>query len=354
MKINSIKVTVLKVPLNRPFKTAIRSADYIEDLLITIETDEIVGYGSAPATTALTGDTIEGMQAIMQNIVLPNLLGKNPLDRLSIYQTVFKKFAGNTGVKMAIDMALFDLAAKYANMPLYEYLGASNHALTTDVTISCGDIQEIKHYVTQALKKGFKTLKIKLGNSILDDVHTCRMLANNLPIDCAVRIDANQGWTVHDTFYFLNQIKKMNLNIECIEQPVAAKNIQGMAEITRKSKWPIMADESVFSCADAVCVLQKNAANLINIKLAKAGGIANAIKIHTITESYHAECMMGCMMESPLGIAAAAHFALGAGITKIDLDPLDWIPNELYSNWLTFKDAKIQLSSKPGIGFIAE
>lgn len=352
MKITNIKISTLKVPLNRTFKTAIRSTDYLEDLFITIETDEAIGYGSAPATTAITGDTIAGMQSVMQNLILPNLLGKNPLDRLSIQQTVFKKFAGNTGVKMAVDMALFDLAAKMSNLPLYEYLGGSNHPLTTDVTISCGKIEETKKYVTEALNKCFKILKIKLGNSVREDVKTCQMLAACLPQDCVLRIDANQGWTVPETIYFLNHLKKISLNIECIEQPVAAQNHQGMAVITQKSKWPIMADESVFSCDDAVNVLQLNAAHLINIKLAKAGGIANAMKIKTIAEAFHTECMLGCMMESPLGIAAAAHFALAAGITKIDLDPLDWVPAELYSHWLTFKDAEIHLSSEPGIGFV--
>jgi L-alanine-DL-glutamate epimerase-like enolase superfamily enzyme len=352
MQINKITVSTLKIPLNRIFKTAIRSTDYLEDLFITIEADGIVGYGSAPATTAITGDTIEGMQSVMEKIVLPNLLGINPLDRLTIQQTILKKFAGNSGVKMAVDMALFDLAAKAANMPLYQYLGGSNHSLTTDVTISCGNIHETEKHVHQALNKGFKILKVKLGKSIHDDIATCHALAACLPKDCLVRIDANQGWTQDETLYFLDELTKINLNIECIEQPVAASNLVGMQTITAKSKWLIMADESVFHCADALRVLQTNAANLINIKLAKCGGIANAIKIKNLADTYHTECMIGCMMESPLGIAAAAHFALATGISKIDLDPLDWISNDLYDSWLTFKNAKIELSTRPGIGYI--
>ncbi len=354
MQINTIKISTLKVPLNRTFKTAIRSTDYLEDLLITIETDQAVGYGSAPATTAITGDTIEGMQSVMQKIVVPNLLGMNPLDRLTIQQTVFKRFAGNSGVKMAIDMALFDLAAKAAHMPLYQYLGGSNHTLTTDVTISCGSIDETKKHVNQALNKGFKILKIKLGNAIKEDVATCEALASYLPKDCIIRIDANQGWSLNETLYFLDELKKINLNIECIEQPVASTNLAGMNVITAKSQWPIMADESVFNVADAVKVLQTNSANLINIKLAKCGGIANAMKIKNIADAYHTECMIGCMMESPLGIAAAAHFAAATGITKIDLDPLDWVSTDLYEQWLTFNNAKLEFSSRPGIGFIPE
>lgn len=354
MKIQAIQVSTLKVPLNRTFKTAIRSTDYLEDLLITIEADGIIGYGSAPATTAITGDTIEGMQAVMHKIVLPNLLGMDPLDRLTIQQQVFKKFAGNLGVKMAVDMALFDIAAKIADMPLYQYLGGSNHVLTTDVTISCSSLDETEKYVNQALNKGFKILKIKLGNAIKDDLAICHALAKYLPNDCLIRIDANQGWSTSETLYFLEELAKTNLKIEAIEQPISANNVIDLAVITAKSKWPIIADEAVFNSIDAVNVLQNKAANLINIKLAKAGGIANAIKIKYLAEAYHTECMVGCMMESPLGIAAAAHFALAMGINKIDLDPLDWVSKDLYSHWLTFENDKIELSTRPGIGFIVD
>lgn len=352
MQIRDIKISKLKVPLNRTFTTAIRSTNYLEDLLITIEADEFIGYGSAPATTAITGDTIEGMQSVMQNIVLPNLLGMNPLDRLTIQQTVFKKFAGNSGVKMAVDMALFDLAAKVAQMPLYQYLGGSNQPLTTDVTISCGSNDETEKHVQEALNKGFKILKIKLGNSIKNDIKTCQMLAALLPKECVLRIDANQGWTVNETLNFLDELTKIQLNIECIEQPITASNLIGMATITARSKWPIMADESAFHCADTLRVLQTHSANLINIKLAKCGGLANAIKIKNIADVYHTECMIGCMMESPLGIAAAAHFALAVCIKKVDLDPLDWINNDVYGHWLSFNKDQIELSNRPGIGFI--
>lgn len=354
MQINSIKISTLKIPLNRTFKTAIRATDYLEDLFITIETDEFIGYGSAPATTAVTGDTIEGMQSVMEKIVMPHLIGKDALDRLTIQQTVFKKFAGNTGVKMAVDMALFDLAAKSANMPLYQYLGASNKSLDTDLTISCGSITEIKKQVHDALKKGFKILKIKLGTGVQNDIAACCALAADLPKDILVRIDANQGWTPNETLIFLDELKKIDLNIDFIEQPVAASDLVGMATIVAKSKWPVMADESVFHCGDVVRVLQMKAANLINIKLAKCGGIANAMKIKSVTDAYHTECMVGCMMESPLGIAAAAHLALATGITKIDLDPLDWIASDVYARWLTFKNSQIELSMKPGLGFIPE
>ena len=353
MIINDIRTTTLKVPLNRTFVTAIRSTDYLEDLLVEIHAGEHIGYGSAPATTPITGDTIEGMQSVINNIVSPNLIGLNALDRVCIYQKVFKKFAGNSGVRMAIDIALFDLAAKYANMPLYQYLGGNDNILQTDVTISCGKIEVVKENVEKALYKGFKVLKIKLGNCVEDDVNICKALAKIIPNDIALRIDANQGWTLKESLYFLQEISNLSLNIEIIEQPVAATDLSSMREITSKSLLPITADESMFSPYDAANILSSKSADMLNIKLAKCGGIQNALKIKHTADAFHTECMVGCMMESPLGIAAAAHFSAAVGITKIDLDPLDWVSSDIFSEWLGFDQGIIKLSSnKAGIGYM--
>jgi L-alanine-DL-glutamate epimerase-like enolase superfamily enzyme len=353
MIIDNVKIKTIKVPLNRTFITAIRSTDYLEDLLVEIHAGGYVGYGSAPATTAVTGDTIEGMQSVINNIISPNLMGWNALDRLGIYQKVFKKFAGNSGARMAIDIALFDLASKRANLPLYQYLGGNSNSLQTDVTISCGNIIDVKKNVEQALSKGFKILKIKLGNCVQDDVYVCKALAKIIPSNISLRIDANQGWTLKESLYFLQEISSLSLNIEIIEQPVAATDLSSMREITSKSLLPITADESVFTPYDAANILSSKSADILNIKLAKCGGIQNALKIKHMADGFHTECMVGCMMESPLGIAAAAHFASAVGITKVDLDPLDWVSSDVFSKWLGFDQGIITLSNnKPGIGYI--
>lgn len=351
MKIKNITISTLKLPLNRTFKTAVRTANSLEDLLVRIETDELIGYGTAPAATAVTGDTIEGMTTLMHEVVIPNLINKDALDRDAIYQNVFPKITEQHGVKMAVDLALFDLAAKAKGVPLYHFLGGQNQPLVTDVTISCGDKQAVKNNVDDALAKGFTTLKVKLGNNVKDDIAVCQLLADLLNDTIIVRFDANQGWSCADTLLFLDELQHIDLNVEFIEQPVAADDLQSMQKITERSAWPVVADESVFSLQDAQSVLQKNAANIVNIKLAKCGGIANAFKIKQLADEFGVECMLGCMMESPVGIAAAAHFALASGIRKIDLDPIDWVPTDAYAGLLDFSNATIRLSDRIGLGY---
>ncbi|MFT6835062.1 MAG: L-alanine-DL-glutamate epimerase-like enolase superfamily enzyme, partial [Francisellaceae bacterium] len=230
--------------------------------------------------------------------------------------------------------------------------GKSNQAIKTDISLSCGTISEVDAAMKVAMSKGFDILKIKLGSNVQDDIKLCQHIKSTFPPEIVLRLDANQGWSVKETLKFIEVIHPLDLNIELIEQPVAEQNIKGMAEITKNSPYAIMADESVFSYTDALNVLENKAANIINIKLAKSGGITNAFKILEASKKYNTECMIGCMMESPLGIAAAAHFAVATGINKIDLDPLDWVDTKYFSRWLDFFAPKIKLNYQIGMGYI--
>ncbi|MDC0534589.1 dipeptide epimerase [Francisellaceae bacterium] len=348
MQVLSIDVSRMVAPLNRTFITAIRQTDVVEDIFIQVSTDIGVGYGSAPATTAITGDTLDGLEKELK-IIGVKLVGQNisSIEEISnILQSV-----KSTGAKMAVDMAFYDLFSKQSSQPLWKYLGANQNKISTDVSLSCGSINQVEDAIQQALGKGFNNLKIKLGNNVNDDIALCKYISQKLPRNITLRLDANQGWSVDETLSFIDKVHPLNLNIELIEQPIAANDIKGMAAITKYSPYPILADESIFSVDDARIVLDAEACHIVNIKLAKSGGIYNAFKILEIANQHNIECMIGCMMESPLGIAAASHFAIAAGIKKADLDPLDWVDTKHFSQWLGFSVPNIILSEKSGLGY---
>ena len=136
-----------------------------------------------------------------------------------------------------------------------------------------------------------------------------------------LRIDANQAWTPKQAVRILNGMQEKGLNLELVEQPVPAADLEGLRYVTERSDVPVLADEAVFSPADALRILQTRAADLINIKLMKCGGIYNALKIATLAELYGVECMIGCMLEGKVAVNAAAHLACARSVvTKVDLD----------------------------------
>jgi L-alanine-DL-glutamate epimerase-like enolase superfamily enzyme len=169
-----------------------------------------------------------------------------------------------------------------------------------------------------------------------------------------IRLDANQGWNAKEAIRVITKMEDMGLDIELVEQPVKAHDIDGLKYVTDRVLTPILADESVFSPEDAFRVLQIRAADIINIKLMKAGGIYNALKINAMAESCGVECMVGQMIENSIGTAAASHLA-GAkkNITRMDLDAPFLLAQEPVEGGISLDGSRIILSDAPGLGITA-
>jgi o-succinylbenzoate synthase len=350
MYITSIVCQRLNVPLTRTFKTAKRTTDQIEDLLVKIETDQgLTGYGSAPANLSMIGETLPSMETVINDFIAPKLIGIKLMGWPRQHAVIADQIAFNSGAKMAIDLAFFDLIAKRYELPLHHYLGSNQSLIETDISISCLSVEKMQTQINEAIEKGFKAVKIKAGIDFDQDMAVLAMLNEKFGEQVPIRIDVNQGWNVKQTLQAIEQLKNYCLNIQLIEQPVAKGDIEALKLITRASPYPIAADESIMSLQDAKEVLTRQACDVINIKLAKCGGLFEAIKIAHLTEAFNKTIMLGCMMESPIGIAAASAFALAYDIHLIDLDPIDWIEPQWYQSHLTFDCPFIALTNNPGI-----
>jgi L-alanine-DL-glutamate epimerase-like enolase superfamily enzyme len=166
-----------------------------------------------------------------------------------------------------------------------------------------------------------------------------------------IRVDANQGWNAKQSVQIIRAMEDRGLNIELVEQPVPAHDFKGMQYVTGNVATPILADESVFSAEDAVNLIQNRAADLINIKLMKTGGIYNALKICDIAELYGVECMIGCMLEGKLSVSAAAHLAAAKGIiSRADLDGPSLCKTDPFTGGPSYKENLIYMNETPGIG----
>ena len=352
MKITEVKLGKISVPLRVPFKTALRSVSSVEDIVVEVHTDTgAVGYGEAPPTGAITGDTTGAILGALQDHIIKTVVGRDVDDFEELMLALTKCIMGNTSAKAAMDMALWDLYGQLYKIPVYKLLGGSRKEIITDITISVNDPDEMARDAVDAVRRGYDTLKIKVGAHPELDVARLTAVRQAIGNDTRIRIDANQGWEPKQAVRLLNQMQEKGLDIEFVEQPVKAHDIDGLKYVTERSYVPVLADESVFSPEDAVRIMQTRAADLVNIKLMKCGGLYNALKIVSAAEVYGVECMIGCMLEAKISVNAAVHLACAKKIiTKIDLDGPVLCSEDPILGGAVFDEQRITVSDEPGLG----
>lgn len=322
MKIKSIRSGIMSIPLKKPFKTAVRSVDSVRDVVIRIETDSgIVGYGEAPPTGKITGDTKGGILGAIEDHIQPSLMGREAGDLDGNLAVLEECIVGNTSAKAAVDMALYDIWGKSLKAPLYRLFGGMKKNLETDVTVSVNEPDEMVKDSVKAVDLGYKTLKIKVGKETERDFDRIRAIRDAIGPKVKIRIDANQGWSPSQAVKILGKMEEAGFDIELVEQPVKALDLNGMTYVTANTYIPVVADESAWSPADVLEIFRRKAADMVNIKLMKCGGLVNAMKIVAISEIFGAEVMVGSMLEGPISASAAVHLALSrASVTRIDID----------------------------------
>ena len=352
MKITQIRLGRISVPLRTPFKTALRTVSSVEDVIVEIHTDcGAVGYGEAPPTGVITGDTTGAIIGAIRDHIAGHLIGRNVDEFETLLQTVQNSIVHNSSAKAAVDMALWDLYGQLYSIPVYKLMGGARKQITTDITISVNDPEMMVQDALRAVARGYDCLKMKVGVNPELDVARLRAVRAAVGKDITIRIDANQAWTPKQAIRILNNMQEQGLEIELVEQPVKACDLEGLKFVTDHSYVPVLADESVFSPADAMTILKMGAADLINIKLMKCGGLYNALKIASAAEIYGVSCMIGCMLEAKISVNAAVHLACAKNIiTKVDLDGPVLCSEDPILGGAVFDEKQITVSDAPGLG----
>lgn len=352
MKITEVRIGRISVPLRVPFKTALRRVDSVEDVIVEIHTDTgAVGYGEAPPTGVITGDTTGAIIGALKDHIIKTIIGRDVDDFEALTDSVQKCIIHNSSAKAAVDMALWDLYGQLYNIPVYKLLGGSKDKIVTDITISVNSPEEMARDAITAINRGYDTLKVKVGVNPKLDVERLSAIRNAIGSRAKLRIDANQAWKPQEAVRILNQMQEQGLDIELVEQPVIAHDIEGLKYVTERSYVPVLADESVFSPLDAMKIIQSGAADLINIKLMKCGGITPALKIADAASIMGVECMLGCMLEAKVSVNAAVHVACARSIiTKIDLDGPVLCSEDPIIGGSIFDEKDITVSKAPGLG----
>ncbi|HTE26320.1 mandelate racemase/muconate lactonizing enzyme family protein [Flavitalea sp.] len=354
MKITHTDIYKFSIPMH-PFTIATGTMHYAQNLFIRVHT-EAGGYGvgECSAFPMIVGETqatcfemAKDFAAIWKN--------KSAGDIEERMHELHLAAAFNGTVKSAFDMALYDLAARWENKPLYEYLGGKNQKkLETDITVGIGSPDLMAQQAAAFVGDGFRIIKVKLGKDPDEDIERIHAIRKAVPPAIVLRLDANQGWSFEAAVKVLQALG--SYNVAFCEQPMRAYDDHYLPQLRKLSTIPIMADESVFTHHDAKRLIRENACDFVNIKLAKSGGILEALKINRICEENNIPCMMGGMLESRVALSAFAHFALACdNIIFNDMDTcmlghkLDPVTGGVYYNGYY-----VELPAGPGIGADAD
>ena len=259
---------------------------------------------------------------------------------------------GNWGAKAAMDVALHDLAARRAGVSLVELLGgaAGEQRVPTDVTVSAGEPDELAATTAKRTTEGFTVLKLKVGTDATTDVARVRAVRDAAP-DARIRVDANQGWTAEEAISVIRALEDAGLGIEFVEQPVDRYDVAGLARVTGAVDTPVMADESVFAPRDLEAVIDRRAADLVNVKLAKCGGLGVARDLLERARAAGMGTIVGSMMEGPIGVGAAAALVAAVGTSHVsDLDAAWWAASSPVTGGATYDGGVVVLPAAPGLG----
>jgi L-alanine-DL-glutamate epimerase-like enolase superfamily enzyme len=302
-----LSTEVLSLRTRHPFIIARGGQSDYRTLMVKItDADGLEGWGEA-AATRFYGETLETVQAALATY--GTLLGDDPHQLDAIEHRLELTLRRNAAARVAISAALHDLVGKRLGIPLWRYWGLDPAAAPRSTfTIGMDTPEMIRQKVGEAAE--YPILKIKLGGP--DDLTMLRTIRD--ATDKELRVDANCGWTAVHAIRMLPVLEEFGVTV--LEQPVAPDDLDGLAQIHRHAKIPLIADESCVTSADIPRLVGR--VNGINIKLAKCGSLREALRMIALARTHHLTVMVGCMIESSLGITAAAHFTPLVDIVDLD------------------------------------
>lgn len=332
--IERVEVERVSLSLHTPFVTALRRATSVEAVVVRVtDSDGRVGLGEAPQVWQVTGDSVAGSAACLEGPLRDAVLGRST-DPLETWPVLARAVAGNGSAKAALDTALHDLA------------GLAPAVVPTAVTLPVGEPDEVAAAARDRVASGFDTLKLKVGTDPDVDLARVRAAREGAP-GAALRLDANQGWDCFDAVRVIRAIEDAGLGVELVEQPVPARDLLGLAHVRRHVETPVMADESVFDLDGLVDVIRHDAADLVNLKLAKAGGITPCLELARVARLHGLGVSVGCMLESSVGVRGAVTLAARVGCDVApDLDGAWWLADGApYGAGVAYADGHVRMDA---------
>jgi L-alanine-DL-glutamate epimerase-like enolase superfamily enzyme len=356
--VESIRVLRVPSPLVRPFITAVRRTDHLDVVLIeATDAEGRRGYGEAATSWRVTGESPQSVAAAVAGPLAEVVLGRDAGDP-GLAADIVRAVWGNAAARSAVECAVADLAAQQRGRSLVADLSrtsavnnsAGTPRIRTDMTLSAGEPTALAAVSEEHVTAGFGCLKIK-ASAAHDMVAGLRAVRAAVGPDVTLRIDANQAWDAETAIRVIRAAEDAGLGLELVEQPVAAHDLDALAAVTAAVDTPIMADESVRTAHDVRRVAGRGAADLVNIKLAKTGGLVEALVAAHVAREAGLGVVIGCMMESHVGVSAAAHLAAVVAPDVVhDLDAAFWLRRSPVAGGAVPTGDVLELGASAGLG----
>ncbi|WP_346857655.1 dipeptide epimerase [uncultured Draconibacterium sp.] len=352
MKITGIEYFKLEMPLAIPYTIAYETVSKATNIILKLSTDKgITGWGCAAPDPEVTGETADDVIHTIENQITGLLKNESPF-QLVRFTHLLKQHSPHAASAIAmVDMALHDILARKARLPLYQLLGGYRTNIETSITIGILPLKDTIEQANYYFKKGFNIIKLKGGISLNDDIEKIIKLREKYGMAFSLRFDANQGYTPAESFEFVRQTQKAA--IEILEQPTKQKKEEQLGEVSRNIDVPVMADESIKTLKDAFRLASNDLIDMVNIKIMKVGGILEAQHINSVSKAAGLEVMVGCIDECALGISAGLHFALSRkNIEFADLDGHLDLLEDPFTDLFQLKNGVLYPSNHYGLGNI--
>lgn len=350
MRIRAVEVERLGLRLAEPYTIAYETVSSVDNLLVRLVLERgIVALGIAAPDAGVTGETLEASEAALA-VAADRILGMDASRRMHVLDAAAPHLRGCPAACAALDQALFDGLAKRAGLPAWKLLGGFRSSMPTSVTLFLAPPDEVVERAVAFRAQGFSLLKLKGGDAVELDVERILRVRQAVGPDVQLLFDANQGYSAEQIRTLYDQVRDAGLSV--IEQPTRpSPRSERLRKVTDALPIPVMADESLLDLGDALHLVRGEAVDMVNIKLAKVGGLDQALLINGVARAGGLEVMVGCMDECALSIAAGLAFALSRpNVEYADLDGHLDLLDDPTTAAVRLQDGVLYPSLEPGFG----
>lgn len=348
--ISSLEASLQFMPLKAPFVTARGRSYQAPAVVIEVTTvDGRVGLGAASPAQFVTGESYEDIQSTVFEIS-ESFQGADTTDTDALFADLRDRYPKAHSARAGVEIAVMDIVAQRAGVPLWRHWGGRQRQIATDLTVPISTLEGARLAAAEAAADGIACLKIKIDGTQPEESLACIRTIHGAAPDARLLVDANQSFTLDGALAFLDAARSQDLPISLFEQPVSSSDIQGLVKVAAHSPYPVAADEAVITPQDCRDVLDAGGVQVINIKLMKSG-VSGALEIIDICRTAKVELMLGCMLESHIGIGAAVHLACGTGAFRyVDLDSHLLLKSDIATGAFTVQRDAMTAGETPGLG----